>query len=216
MNIKGIIFDMDGLMFDTERIAARAWKKAAEEIGLDINEKFLSSIRGSSILDGAAKFKEYFGESIDYYELRNVRMKYKDQEIAEKGIPIKKGLVELLKYLKANNYGISLATSTNTGEAMMYLEMTGLTAYFDVLVYGDMVKKCKPDPEIFYKAAEELGFLPEECMVLEDSINGITAAIRGGFVVVMVPDLTEPDSELESKLYAKCESLLQVISLLEN
>lgn len=215
MRIRGVIFDMDGLMFDTERIGARAWRRVGAETGLDINEKLLSSMRGGSILAAADRFKEYFGDGIDYFKLRNAKIKYVNQEIAEKGLPIKKGLVELLTFLKVNNYGVALATSTNTREAMTFLEMAGLTTCFDAFVCGDMVTKSKPNPEIFNTAAEKLGFLTEECMVLEDSINGIHAAISGGFAAVIVPDLTEPDIELETKLYAKCESLLQVISLLE-
>ncbi len=215
MRIRGIIFDMDGLMFDTESISARAWRRVGAEKGLDINEKLLSSIRGGSLLNAEARFRECFGDDIDFFKLRNVKLNYVNQEIAEKGLPIKKGLVELMTFLKGNNYGISLATSTNTREAMKLLEMADLTTFFDAFVCGDMVTKSKPNPEIFYRAAGILELLPQECLVLEDSINGILAAINGGFAAVMVPDLTEPDIDLEKKLYAKCESLLHVIPLLE-
>ncbi len=215
MRISGVIFDMDGLMFDTEKINARAWGKVGEEQGLDFGEKFLSTLRGMTLDEAAARFKECFGEAIDYFQLRSVKTRYFNQEIAAKGVPVKKGLVELLTFLKGNHYGVSLATATYTQDAMRLLELAGITSYFNAFVCGDMVTKGKPDPEIFNKAAAQLKLPKEECMVLEDSVNGICAAIQGGFAAVMVPDLTEPNQELEAKLWAKCESLLQVIPLLK-
>lgn len=215
MKIRAILFDMDGLMFDTERIHERAWIRVGKEAGLEFNEDFLSGVRGSSVVDTEKRFKEFFGDSIDYISLRKTRREYVNQEIAEKGVPLKKGLIELLTFLKANNFASSLATSTYTRYAMTLLEMTGVTSYFNAFVCGDMVSKNKPNPEIFYKAAEKLGCSVEECIVLEDSILGIQAAINGGFAAVMIPDLSEPDIELEAKLFAKCESLLEVIPLLD-
>lgn len=213
--IKAVIFDMDGLMFDTERIAAGCWIQAGKERGLIIEEGFLKHVRGSSKETAERWFYKCYGHTHDYWTVRNRKTELLRAYLDENEIPVKKGLKELLCYLKEKDCKIILATATARKYAFQYLEAADVKQYFDDFVCGDMVSRGKPDPEIFYTAAEKADVMPCECVVLEDSLNGIAAAIDGGFIPVMVPDITQPDKELEGKLAAKCKDLLEVILFLK-
>lgn len=214
-NIKAVIFDMDGLMFDTERIYQKAWIQAGREAGLDITEPFLATLRGGSHAQVKARFLECFGNDLDFERLRARRIQLTDVTLEQNGVPVKTGLRELLQFLKQHRLLTALASSSPRATVLHHLTETALTDFFSAIVTGDMVTVCKPDPEIFLKAAKTLDVHPGQCMVLEDSINGIYAAHAGGFLPVMVPDLTEPDQALQQLLYARCTSLLDVIPLLE-
>lgn len=211
--VKAVIFDQDGLMFDTERVSTKAWHMAESQFGVTISEELLSSVRGSSIPLCRRRFIEEFGEDFDFYGLLERKQHLFHTELRVNGLPVKKGLKELLVYLKDNSCKISLATSSFLDWSVKNLEISGITEYFDEIVCGDMVKNCKPDPEIFLLAASKLGEKPENCVVLEDSLNGISAALSGGFQAVMVPDLMQPDELLAGKLTALCSSLLEVRNL---
>lgn len=215
MNIYAVIFDMDGLMFDTERIMAEGWKRSGREAGLSIGEEFLRDSRGAGPAQGKVLFERIYGEGYDFHKIRQGRVEFTRKYLQEHGVPVKKGLRELLEYLKQNGVRIILATSTSRELALSYLEETGVKEYFDGFVCGDMVKRYKPDPESFYEAAKLAGCRPDHCVVLEDSYNGIKAAAAGRFIPVMVPDMAQPDQELSKLLAAKCDSLLDVISFLE-
>lgn len=212
-SVKAVIFDMDGLMFDTERIAAGCWRQAGQERGIEIGEEFLKYVRGSSKEQVAPLFERLYGPG--FWEVRGRKEELFHGYLDTHEVPVKKGLRELLQYLRREDYRIVLATSTQKNYAFSYLESTGVKPFFDDFVCGDMVKRAKPDPEIFLKAAELAGAKPEECVVLEDSFNGIMAASAGGFIPIMVPDLTIPDEALMKLLAARCESLLDVIGVLE-
>lgn len=213
--IEAVIFDMDGLMFDTERLSARCWKTAGEEAGLAIGEEFLKGIRGSSAAAASERFYQFFGEGTDFWELRKRRIQLMDQEIREKGVPLKRGLKRILSYLKENGYKIALGTSTESGKALAYLEEAGVKPYFDAFSCGEMSGKGKPDPDIFLLAAQKLGLEPSQCVVLEDSFNGIRAAKAGGFIPVMIPDITQPDAQIEAMLAGKYESLEDAVEFFE-
>ncbi|MDO4324966.1 MAG: HAD family phosphatase [bacterium] len=213
--IKAVLFDMDGLMVDTERVSARAWKKVGEEEGLEIKESWLCTIRGTSAAVCRERFYAFYGKDKDFESIYQRKKDLVTKELRENGIPVKKGLKELLSFLKEEGIQIALATSTKQEAARWYLESIGVLPYFDAFACGDMVKECKPNPELFLLAASKLGRKPEECMVLEDSLQGIEAARRGGFLPVMVPDLTMPTEDTRKVLYAECEDLSQVIRLFE-
>lgn len=212
--IRAVLFDMDGLMFDTETLSVRFWKQAGLEKGIEIGEEFLIYSRGSRKEEAEKLFYRCCGADADFWGVRSREKELYFAYMDSHEVPLKPGLFELLRWLKENDYRTVLATSTIRETAMQYMESTGAGAYFDGFVCGDMITRSKPDPEIFLKAAGLAGCRPEECMVLEDSLNGINAALAGGFAAVMVPDLTQPDAEMESKLYAKCTSLTEVIGLL--
>ena len=213
--IKAVLFDMDGLMFDTERVAVRFWKQAGEELGLHLSEEFLLYSRGSRIDEARELFARCCGSDEKYMAVRDRKQELYTAWMASHEVPVKPGLYELLTWLKEYGYKMVLATSTKRETALGYLERTGIREYLDGYVCGDMITRSKPDPQIFYLAAELVHCLPEECVVLEDSFNGINAALNGGFKAVMVPDLAGPTKEMEERLWAKCDSLDEVSGVLE-
>lgn len=213
--INAVIFDQDGLMFDTERLMAEAWYMVGNEQGFPMNEAYLSSTRGMNHEDAKRRFAECFGTSHDFYAARR-RKKELFMEILEaRGLPVKPGLRELLVFLKEHGYKTALATASDKAYALRNLKEAQIEPYFDYIISGDMVTHAKPNPEIFLKAAEALGEAPENCMVLEDSLNGVKAGIQGDFFTVMVPDMTQPDEELRSKLSGFCASLFEVKEMME-
>lgn len=213
--IRAVIFDMDGLMFDTERLSAMMWKRAGREMGIDVSDAFIGQIRGTNRRGTEECFRRCYGDACDAAGIRERRGRYVREYLEKHGVTVKPGLYELLAYLKENGYGIVLATSTRREQAMANLESAGVRRYFDGCVCGDMVERGKPDPEIFLKAAEIAGHEPAECVVLEDSFNGVRAAAAGGFPAVMVPDMDPPTAEILEKTEACCQSLRQVIPFLE-
>jgi len=213
--IRAVIFDQDGLMFDTERLSSESWDLAGEEIGFYIKEDFLCTIRGMNRQDAAGRFREVFGDELDFEDLRERKNRHFQKILKTRGVPVKPGLRELLAYLREHDYKIILATASTREYSMHNLKETGIDSYFSQMVTGDMVKHAKPEPEVFLRAARLLGEAPENCMVLEDSLNGVEAGLRGGFVTVMVPDLTQPDEALRGRVDAVCSTLHEVIEVLE-
>ncbi len=213
--VKAILFDMDGLMFDTECLASDFWKQAGAEAGVAISEEFLIYSRGSRSREMERLFYRCHGEHADFKGIRRRKRELLIHYLDTHEIPVKPGLYTLLEWLKKHHYKIWLTTSTESSRALRYVESAGVKDYFDGFVCGDMVEHAKPEPEIFLRAADAAGVLPSECVVLEDSFNGIRAAIDGGFIPVMVPDLMQPTQELLLKLAAKPETLEGVIAFLE-
>lgn len=212
--IRGAVFDMDGLMFDTERLVIRMWGEVSKKLGIPIPRTTLDRMRGHNARDCEAIFKEGLGESLDYDEGRRVLNELRDVYYEQYGVPVKKGLRELLAFLHEHHIRTALATSTSRPAAERLLRMAGVENDFDCRVFGDEVENSKPAPDIFLAAAKALDLPPEACMVLEDSFAGIRAADAAGCVPVMVPDLDEPTPEIEALLAAKCDSLLDVMGLL--
>lgn len=197
--IKAVLFDMDGLMFDTENVSDRAWKKLGVETGLYITDSFLKSLKGRTRRDCSVLMKKQWGETADLDEIRKQYYSHFEMDIKNNGIPVKKGLRLLMEYLKINNYVTGLATSTEQKRADRYLDESGMDSYFHVKIYGNQVVNGKPEPDIYLKCAKACGFRPEECLVLEDSPSGITAGYKAGCHVVMIPDCIPPE-ERERKM----------------
>ncbi|MDE6729242.1 MAG: HAD family phosphatase [Oscillospiraceae bacterium] len=213
--IKGIIFDMDGLMFDTEKLLAKYWMQAAQEAGYPMQLEHVLGIRSLSAIYAKPRLQEIFGQNFDYETIRARRRELTAQHLALHGIEKKPGLEPLLAYLHEHDYKIAVATATDRERTENYLKQTGIDKYFQNFVCGDMVTKGKPDPEIYLTASRTLGLSPGECIALEDSPNGILSAYRAGCKPVMIPDLSEPDEELQTRLYACLPDLSHVINLLE-
>lgn len=213
--IKAVIFDMDGLMFDTEMLAVEGWVYAGKQMGYNITKELVTKTCGSRIEDTRRIFLEQLGNDIDFYGCRKIRLDYAAKYIADNGLPLKPGLIELLDFLSSNNYKIALASSTEKEKVEHYLKSVDILKYFNSLVCGDMVERGKPEPDIYLKAAEALGTTPNECIALEDSLLGILSAYRAGLKPVMIPDLVLPDEETYKMLYAKLSTLLEVIDLLQ-
>ncbi len=214
--IKAVIFDMDGLMIDTEKLLMRFWIESAESFGFYMTRDDVLSIRSLAGKLTEAKLKKRFGDGFDYQKVRVKRIELMNSYILKNGIEKKKGLDELLEYLKNNRYKTAVATATDLKRASMYLDIINVTKYFDKIVCATMVQNGKPHPDIYLKACEELDVLPCEAIALEDSPNGIISAYSAGCKAVMVPDLSEPDEELRKILFRRIDSLDLLIDVLEN
>ncbi len=206
---------MDGLMFDTERLALEGWMLAAGKLNIALSEEQIASLRGLLPEVSRQKFIGWFGDGAIYDKGRDIRKAYVEQWIEEHGMPVKKGLFELLEYLKEKQIRTAVATSTNRPAAEHYWACAGVEPYFDASVCGSEVKQGKPAPDVFLTAAARIGCAPEECLVLEDSPNGVRAGHAAGCTVAMVPDLDAPDVECRALCDYVLEDLGQVIRILE-
>jgi len=195
--IELVIFDMDGLMFDSEKISIYAWRKASQKYGYDITDEIFEQTLGLNLEKIREIFCKFFGEDCPYDDIKTQRRYVIDQYLDENGVPVKKGLFNLLEFLKKLNIKTAVATSSSRATAEKMLILSEVFPYFDHIVCGDEVKKSKPDPEIFLIAADKLKCLPENCIVLEDSEAGIMAAYSAGMKPLLVPDMKKPGHEVK-------------------
>ena len=213
--ISGVIFDMDGLMTDTERLYIDLWCQILRERGMEEHRDVVTRCIGMDHGKTRAYIKETQGEDFDYLSVLGEAGKRSDAYCQAHGVPVKPGLYELLDYLDQEKIPYAVATSSRGEGARSKLRQIGVLSRLHGLVTGDMVEKGKPDPEIFLRAAEALQLPPEHCLVLEDSPHGILAAYKAGCLPMMIPDLWAPDEETQSMLYARGETLLDVIPVLK-
>lgn len=212
-----VIFDMDGLMFDTERVFVKAWDYAGEKIGVGKAGYMVYKTLGMNIKASYNIWKMEFGDRYQEEELRKYTKEFLQKYYAENKVPVKKGLYVLLDYLKKAGAKMAVASSSPRWEVEKHLKDAGIYDYFVGIVCGDMIQNSKPDPEIYLKACELLERKPSDCLALEDSKNGLLSAHQAGCKPIMVPDLWQPDEETEKILYAKFEDLEMVKDfLLEN
>lgn len=214
MKIKALLFDMDGLVLDTEKLYTRFWQEAARALGFPMTKEQALGMRSLNRGAGAEKLKSYFGETVDYDAVRKKRIALMDAFVAENGVEVKPGIRELLAFAKEQGLKTAITTSSPMERTRCYLSQVGLVDAFDELVSGYMVEKGKPEPDIYLYAAKILGVKPCECMVLEDSPAGILAAHRAGCVPVMIPDQDEPNEATQKLLYACVRRLDLVPELL--
>jgi len=207
---------MDGLMFDTEALNAAAWKSAGKFHGFDITEDVIRHQVGLNAAATKKHMQEHFGSGFDYDAVRGTRIEQAFQHIVENGMPLKPGLREILVYLNEKGLKTAIGTSSEEMFVSFYLKHATLEHEFDVIVCANDVKYGKPAPDIFLKALADLGVEADECLVLEDSYNGITAAHRAGIRSIMVPDLLPPTPEIEKLFFRKADSLADVIQIIES
>ena len=212
--IKAVLFDMDGLMFDTERMYHDSWLELGRQRGLAMTEA-LAGMRGRNREGCVALCKAAFGPEFDFMELRGACVERMEAQIAAKGLPKRPGLDELLEELARRDLPAVLATSTGRATALRYLELARVNRYFKGAVCGDEVEHGKPAPDIFLRAAALAGAAPGQCMVLEDSPNGLRAGAAAGCRAVMVPDLDPATPELAALAAAVVPSLREAIPLLD-
>lgn len=212
--IKGVLFDMDGTMFDTETMSIYGWEAAAEKYGISITRDFMIGCMGLVTDAIRERFYDKYGRNFDYDAFRSDKLKIMEDVINKSGVPHKKGLTELLDYLKANGIKCAVATSTSHDRAMLNIERGKVLEYFDEIISGDMVEHGKPAPDIYILTAERLGLSPQECMVLEDSKNGIISAHLSGSAAVLIPDIIPIDEDMTAAADYMCDDLSQVIDLI--
>lgn len=214
--ISAVIFDLDGTLIDTEKYFRICWPKTFEHFGYKLTDEQYLSIRSLGKPFVQETLKNYSGDpAFDYNEVVAYRGKLMEEMIAEKGLQLKKGAIELLSYLKEKNIVRAIATASPVDRSERYLKMVGILDYFDRIISARNMKEGKPSPDVYSYACKELGFLPENCIAVEDSPNGVLSAYRAGCKVIMVPDQDQPDENTTKLLYAQVESLDKIIPLVE-
>jgi HAD superfamily hydrolase (TIGR01509 family) len=191
-----VIFDMDGLMLDTESLGPRTWREAATAIGVDFNLDLLPAMIGRNYRDCREMLREHYGPSYPVEQLTATCLIVFDAIVAREGIALKAGLHELLDWLEGENVPRAVATSTRRDRAEAQLTQHGLLERFALLVGGNEVERGKPAPDIFLLAASRLTVPAADCVVLEDSEPGVRAALAAGMMPIMVPDLHRPSPDL--------------------
>lgn len=211
--VKALVFDKDGTLHDTERVFHDAWRLAAKDLRVPDIETTIQDCTGRNIQD-IQQYWEAKYPDIPFAAYYALRTRYFDQ-LTEQGIPVKEGAVQLLKTLRERGYLLALATSTGRKTAMEHLRRTGMEGLFDAMIFGDMVQRGKPAPDIYLTAAGALGLSPEECVGVEDSPNGVLSVHNAGMRAIMVPDLTAPTPAIEAVLWARCDCLLDILRVLD-
>lgn len=214
--IKSVIFDMDGLLLDTEKLLVRFWVNAANEFGYPMTREQALYLRSLHRSFAVPYLKELFGEKFDYLAVRARRMELMREYLSDNPLELKGGATELLTYLNKKKIPAAVCTATDQERARDYLSRVGILDRFDKIICAAMVEQGKPMPDIYLYAARELGLKPSECLALEDSPNGVKSAAGAGCVTVMIPDLTETDGELADLIYARADSLGDVIEIIES
>jgi HAD superfamily hydrolase (TIGR01509 family) len=195
-NFSAVIFDMDGLILDTERLAFKAFQTTSSQFRLgDLSELFKQCIGTNDEL-GKAILKDGLAGIADDKAFGLAWMREYKRITTEQPIPLKHGVEQLLPYIESIDIPMAVATSTQTQRATEKLGDAGLLDYFKIVIGGDQVEQGKPDPEIYLKAASALSSAPSRCLALEDSANGVKAAVAAGMTVVQIPDLVPPSDEL--------------------
>lgn len=205
------IFDMDGTLIDTEKLYRKFWPMALAQFGYTMTDEQVLSMRSLGRPFAPIRLKEMFGPELDYAAVRECRKQLMETYIDAHGIELKPGCIELLTNLKERGLRAAIATATDLQRTEKYLEMLGLRPYFTEIVCATMVKEGKPSPDIYQYACQQLGRDPKQCIAVEDSPNGVLSAYRAGCNVVMVPDQTQPDEELQKLLYRKVDSLFELM-----
>lgn len=213
--VKAVLFDMDGVLLDTEKHLAKYWCQAAEEFGFDMSWETALSIRSLAAKYAEPYLKDILGEGFDYAKVRERRRELVRQELERSGIEKKPEVEFLLAELKARKIKTVITTASDEVRMKDYLSRAGLYGKFDDIVCATMVETGKPAPDIYLYACQAIGERAEDCLAVEDSPNGVLAAVRAGIRTIMVPDLSKPDQELKKVLYGVADTLRDVLFYLD-
>ena len=209
----GIVFDMDGVLLDSERVYESAWRIAAERLGLEDIDLIHSRVLGVSEKQCVAMLKNFYGQNFDGEGFWQLTSDISWDLIREDGMPLKPYAWEILSYLRGKGYRLALASSSGRELVESLLGKAGLLDFFDKLVCGDEISFSKPHPEIYQKACAALGLEPGDCLAVEDSPNGILSAYSAGLKCIMVPDRIPCDDAARAMLFAEFDSLEGLRSL---
>ena len=212
--IKAVIFDMDGTLLDSERIVLKAWQYVIDKYSLPFDLSLPYRSIGLNYASMKTLFLSELGEDYPFDKYWGYAKQYLQNAKRRTAYPVKAGFDELCTYLKANKIGMYVATSTYHASAAKELEHSGILGYFDGIIGGDEITRGKPDPEIFITAAEKTGFVKSECLIVEDSSNGIRAGIASGIRTVFIKDIVDVPSEITDKVFARCDDLSGVIGII--
>ena len=213
--IRGVLFDMDGLILDTEKLYARFWMEACHFYGFPMTYEQSLKMRAANSRLGEANLHSFFDPSADYKTIRSNRIELMDAFIAENGVEAKPGIFELLDFLEERKIPAAICTSSPIERVESHLGSLGLFHRFRAICTAYDVSYGKPAPDIYLHGAASLNLMPENCLALEDAPLGIESAFRAGCVPVMVPDQDQPNDATAAMLYAKADSLLDIIELLK-
>lgn len=214
--VSGIIFDMDGVLIDSERQSNEGWLWAAEQLGVDMPMWLIDSFKGAPAELCCKFFDDYYKGAIDYWEAKELRTQHVYKIRETEGIPVKKGVKDIFEYIRNNGLKCAVATSTRRESAEKTLHEIGVWDYLDAVVYGDEVEHGKPEPDIFLQAAKAIGISPSEAVVVEDSINGIKAGYAADMRVVHIPDTIAIDDDIRKLTYMVCADLNGLIDVVES
>jgi HAD superfamily hydrolase (TIGR01509 family) len=207
---RAVVFDMDGLMLDTEPLAARAWLVAARQVGVDFDAAVNPSLVGRTFRDCRTLILEHHGPGYPVDALMDAWHGAYDDLVEREGLVPKPGLHELVDWLERAHVPCAVATSTRRSRARAKLERVALHSRFAALVGGDEIAHGKPAPDIFLEAAARLGVPPAACLVLEDSVPGVAGAIAAGMAAIMVPDRAAPPPRIAGRAPTVMASLVEV------
>lgn len=214
--IKAVIFDMDGVLIDTEKHYFSCWLQASKEAGFPFREEQALMLRSCDAKVAEKMMKEIFGEEFDYYAIRERRRQLVKERLETYGLEKKPGVEETLRFLRAKGIKTAVATATPLELTKEHLTKLGLLELFDRIVSAKEVEHGKPAPDVYLYACKQIGEEPCNCIAVEDSPNGIMSAYSAGLKPVMVPDLTQPDEELKKLLFGSVNSLTGVCTIIDN
>lgn len=211
---RAVVFDMDGLLLDSERICMAIFADVCVQHGFAFDRAIYGRCIGTNREGTRRVFLDGYGPEFPFEAIEHDWMRRYEARVREQPVPVKTGALAVLEWLRERSVDIALATSTQGPLAARKLELAGLDGYFEIRVTGDQVSRGKPDPEPYLEALRRLGQAAEGCWALEDSDNGVRAAYRAGMTVVQVPDLIEPSAEVRALGHPVVDSLVDVLALL--
>lgn len=209
--MKAVVFDMDGVLFDTERLCMDSWNHVMKKRGMEKVDDVFEQCIGLNDTDTKALVLQRYGQDFPYEEFKKQASEWFWDTIHKKGLPLKTGVKKILPYLQQAGYEIGLASSSKYESVINHLKRAEMIDYFSVIVTGDMIEHSKPKPDIYLLACRKLGVEPGEAYAVEDSPNGIRSAHAAGMKPIMVPDLVQPDAEMERLSFLIFEDLIQVM-----
>ena len=213
--IRGVLFDLDGVVIDTEKLYTRFWMEASRDLGHPMTLEQALQMRSLGSRESQEKLDSFFGAAVlPYAELRARRIELMEAFIAEHGVEEKRGIRALLAHLKQKNIPCAITSSSSIPVIRRHLGSLGLLEGFTALCSGKDVPMGKPAPDIYLSGAATLGVAPEHCLAIEDSPAGIESAWRAGCMAVIVPDQDQPGGEVLSRAFAKADSLFDVMELI--